>query len=98
MTISVMEKMKQLGQEVEDKKAVQANIAYILENREDWLNSFPNRWIVVDGGNLQLTQIGFYEAARIMAQREALTSTVVFFYVNNFEPPLIVQLANVETT
>lgn len=95
---SVMEKMRVLGQEVEDKKVVQANIAYIMANREDWMASFPNKWIVVDSENLQTTRDDLFEVMKVMDRRQELNSTIVFYYSNNYEPPIIVQLIDVATT
>ena len=54
-------------QEVEKKRKL--NIAWILENKGDLLENYPNRWVVVDDESIQLVEIDFSNMYRNMRNR-----------------------------
>lgn len=73
-------------QEVEKKRKL--NIAWILENKGDLLENYPNRWVVVDEESIQLVEIDFSNMYRNMRNR-GLNDTLVYYYVIELDPPPI---------
>jgi len=70
-----------------------ANVRWILENRVDLTENFPNRWVAVDtsgpdGPSVQLVDIELFPLFKIMTMRETPSSTL-YYLCNDFELPVI---------
>jgi len=90
MVASLMEKAKKakISSEVESQR--KRNREWILVNKEDLLGNFPSRWIAVDNEAIQLVDQDLFVLYRNIRNRGQADS-VVYFFVNNFEPPLMVE-------
>lgn len=73
-------------QEVEEKRKL--NIAWILANREDLLENYPNRWIAVDDESIRLVDTDFSMLYRNMRNR-GLNDSLVYYYAVALDPPPI---------
>ena len=70
-----------------------ANVRWIMENRSDLTENFPNRWVAVDvsgpdGPSVQLVDIELFQLFKIMSMRETPSSSV-YYLCNDFIPPVI---------
>ena len=72
--------------DVEEKRKL--NLAWILENREDLLENYPNRWISVDDESIQRVETDFSILYTTMRNR-GLNDSLVYHYVIAFDPPPI---------
>lgn len=69
-----------------------ANVQWLLENRSDLIENFPNRWAAidtgVDGPAVQFVDIELFEVFKVMSMRDASSSTI-YHLCNAYHPPLI---------
>lgn len=87
---TMIEKAKRakMASEVETQR--KRNREWIFVNKEDLLGNFPSRWIAVDNEAIQLVDPDLFMLYRNIRNR-GQADTVVYFFVNNFEPPLILE-------
>ena len=69
--------------EAEEKRKLNAN--WIIENKGDLLENYPNRWIAVDNESIQLVETDFSQLYKNMRNRGEHDS-LVYFYVVDLEP------------
>ena len=72
--------------DAEEKRKL--NVNWIIENKSDLLENYPNRWIAVDNENIQLVEIDFSQLYKNMRNRGE-NDSLVYFYVIALEPPPI---------
>ena len=69
-----------------------AIVQWLLSNRSDLIENYPNRWaaidVGVDGPAVQFVDIELFEVFKIMAMREASSSTI-YHLCNAYHPPVI---------
>ena len=65
-----------------------ANIRWILDNRIELIENYPNRWLAVDKGAVQIVDIDLFQVFKIMDMRGP-TSTVVYHLCNAYQMPVI---------
>ena len=94
MLSNMREALYEIGQDAEDENSTRKNIAWIMENRQDLVDNYPNRWIAVDLEVVQCVNIDFQEVMQIMEGRVALTGSLVFYFSNLFRVPMILQLCD----
>ena len=97
MLQNVREKVAEIGQEVVDNRNREANIAWIMANRQDLIENYPSRWIAVDRESVQLVHIEFDPLFKIMHERAGLNGSLVFYYSNSYMIPMILQLCDVDS-
>ena len=90
--------MEIFGQNLKDSQETELNISWIMENREDLSINFPNRWLAVDKEAIQIVNLDLFEVVKIMKGRQELNSSIVFYFSNLYEIPIIVKLCNVESS
>lgn len=95
--MGVKEKLQELGEQVKADNNLRNNIDWILENRQDLVDNYPNRWIAVDWGRVQCVTLEFPEVMQIMEGRQALSGSLVFYYSNMWRVPMILRLCDVRT-
>jgi len=66
------------------------NREWVFANKEDLLGNFPSRWIAIDNESIQLVDQDLFVLYRNIRNR-GLADSVVYFFVNNFEPPLLLE-------
>jgi hypothetical protein len=76
--------------EVEINRAV--NVQWVLDNRSDLTENYPNRWAAIDvgldGPAVQFVDIEFFPVFKVMTMREA-ASSVIYYLCNDYQTPLI---------
>ena len=72
--------------DAEEKRKL--NVNWIIENKSDLLENYPNRWIAVDNENIQLVEIDFSQLYKNMRNRGE-NDSLVYSYVISLEPPPI---------
>ena len=65
-----------------------ANINWVLENRIELTENYPNRWLAVDNESVQIVDIELFPIFRIMEQRRSSPATV-FYLCNDYEIPVL---------
>ena len=65
-----------------------ANINWVLENRIELTENYPNRWLAVDNESVQIVDIELFPIFRIMDQRRSSPATV-FYLCNDYEIPVL---------
>ena len=70
------------------RKLRKANIAWILANRQEILENFPNKWVAVKGEAVQLADDELFALFKIMSSREDAEG-LVYYLCNSFSPPVV---------
>jgi len=65
-----------------------ANIKWVLENRMELTENYPNRWLAVDKGAVQIVDIDLFPVFKIMDMRGP-TSSVVYYLCNDYQMPVL---------
>ena len=69
-----------------------AHVQWVLENRSDLIENYPNRWAAIDTGldgpAVQFVDIELFEVFKIMSKREASSATI-YYLCNTYDPPVI---------
>jgi len=85
---------KELKQMREGRRA---NVEWIMNNRQELVDNFPNKWAAIDNGAMQLVDEDVVRLCRLMLGRGG-SSTMVYFHCTTFVPPmLLVRSEEVET-
>ena len=93
--MGVKEKLQELGEQVVTENNLRNNIDWVLENRQDLVDNYPNRWVAVDFNRVQCVTVDFSEVFQIMEGRQALSGSLVFYYSSMFRVPMILRLCDV---
>lgn len=86
--MAILEKAKKAKAISEVEKARELNSLWVLNNRQELLDSFSNKWVAVDSESIQLVDNDPFILYRSMRNR-GIADSVVYFYVNAFDPPMI---------
>ena len=65
-----------------------ANVQWILDNRSDLTENYPNRWMAVENQSVQIVDIDIFTVFKIMDMRECSPSTV-YYLCNEYQSPVI---------
>ena len=69
-----------------------ANVQWVLENRSDLIENYPNRWaaidVGIDGSAIQFVDIELFEVFKVMSMRDSSSSTI-YHLCNAYHPPVI---------
>ena len=87
-TIIGKAKKAKIVSEVESQR--KRNREWVFVNKDDLLGNFPSKWIAVDNEAIQLVDNDLFALYRNIRNRGQADS-VIYFFVNNFEPPLILE-------
>ena len=74
---------------VENQKS--ANINWVLENRIELTENYPNRWLAVDNESVQIVDVELFIIFKIMDQRRSSPATV-FYLCNDYEIPVLLTM------
>ena len=87
---TMIEKAKKakITSEVESQR--KRNREWVFVNKDDLLGNFPSKWIAVDNEAIQVVDNDLFALYRNIRNRGQADS-VIYFFVNNFEPPLILE-------
>ena len=70
------------------RKLRQVNIDWILSNRQELLENFPNKWVAVKEGAVQLADAELFGLFKLMSSREDAEG-MVYYLRNAFSPPVL---------
>jgi len=77
--------------EVEINRA--ANVQWVLDNRSDLTENYPNRWAAIDvglnGPAVQFVDIEFFPVFKVMTMRES-ASSAIYYLCNDYQIPVMV--------
>ena len=77
--------------EVEINRA--ANVLWVLDNRSDLTENYPNRWaaidVGIDGPAVQFVDFEFFPVFKVMTMRDSSSSTI-YYLCNDFQIPVMV--------
>ena len=65
-----------------------ANIKWVLENRSELTENYPNRWLAVDRESVQIVDIDLFPVFKIMDMRGP-ASSVVYYLCNDYQMPVL---------
>ena len=65
-----------------------ANVQWILDNRSDLTENYPNRWMAVENQSVQIVDIDIFTVFKIMDMRECSPATV-YYLCNEYQSPVI---------
>ena len=68
-----------------------ANINWVLENRIELTENYPNRWLAVDNESVQIVDIELFMIFKIMDQRRSSPATV-YYLCNDYEIPVLLTM------
>jgi len=66
----------------------EANTKWVLENRQELTENYPNRWLAVDQESVQIVDVDLFPIFKIMDMRGP-TSSVVYYLCNDYEMPVL---------
>ena len=91
----VLSKLKKEAGKVKMNATVEyqksANINWVLENRIELTENYPNRWLAVDNESVQIVDIELFPIFKIMDQRRSSPATV-FYLCNDYEIPVLLTM------
>tara|TARA_R110000824_G_scaffold79056_2_gene199312 strand:+ start:325 stop:627 length:303 start_codon:yes stop_codon:yes gene_type:complete len=70
------------------RKLRKVNLDWILANRQELLENFPNKWIAVKDASVQLAVDELFGLFKIMSSRGE-SEGLVYYLCNSFSPPVI---------
>ena len=70
------------------RKLRKVNLDWILANRQELLENFPNKWIAVKDASVQLAVDELFGLFKIMSGRGEAEG-LVYYLCNSFSPPVI---------
>ena len=77
--------------EVEINRA--ANVQWVLDNRSDLTENYPNRWaaidVGIDGPAVQFVDFEFFPVFKVMTMRES-ASSAIYYLCNDYQIPVMV--------
>ena len=68
-----------------------ANINWILDNRADLTDNYPNRWLAVENESVQIVDVELFIIFKIMDQRRSSPATI-FYLCNDYEIPVLLTM------
>ena len=70
------------------RKLRKVNLDWILANRQELLENFPNKWVAVKDEAVQLADIELFALFKLMSSREDAEG-LVYYLCNSFSPPVV---------
>ena len=72
----------------EIREARKVSVDWIVNNRQELLENFPNKWVAVSNGEVQLADDDIMRLYSIMEQRGGSRS-MVYYCCNTYTPPMV---------
>jgi hypothetical protein len=85
----VLEKARKIRKMDDIRKSRQENIDYILETRQELVENFPNKWVSVNNGMVELVDDELFILYKLVSGREEGNESRIFYLSNLFDPALI---------
>ena len=84
----IKEKAKVSRELKEIREARKVSVDWIVNNRQELLENFPNKWVAVSNGEVQLADDDIMRWYSIMEQRGGSRS-MVYYCCNTYTPPMV---------
>ena len=84
----IKEKAKVSRERKEIREARKGSVDWIVNNRQELLENFPNKWVAVSNGEVQLADDDIMRLYSIMEQRGGSRS-MVYYCCNTYTPPMV---------
>ena len=84
----IKEKAKVSRELKEIREARKVSVDWIVNNRQELLENFPNNWVAVSNGEVQLADDDIMRLYSIMEQRGGSRS-MVYYCCNTYTPPMV---------
>ena len=84
----IKEKAKVSRELKEIREARKVSVDWIVNNRQELLENFPNKWVAVSNGEVQLADDDIMRLYSIMEQRGGSRS-MVYYCCNTYTPPMV---------
>ena len=84
----IKEKAKVSRELKEIREARKVSVDWIVNNRQELLENFPNKWVAVSNGEVQLADDDIMLLYSIMEQRGGSRS-MVYYCCNTYTPPMV---------
>ena len=84
----IKEKAKVSRELKEIREARKVSVDWIVNNRQELLENFPNKWVAVSNGEVQLSDDDIMRLYSIMEQRGGSRS-MVYYCCNTYTPPMV---------
>ena len=84
----IKEKAKVSRELIEIRVARKVSVDWIVNNRQELLENFPNKWVAVSNGEVQLADDDIMRLYSIMEQRGGSRS-MVYYCCNTYTPPMV---------
>jgi len=84
----IKEKAKASRELKELREVRKVSVDWIINNRQELLENFPNKWVAVSNGEVQLADDDIMRLYGIMEQRGGSRS-IVFYCCNIATPPMV---------
>ena len=84
----IKEKAKVSRELKEIREARKVSVDWIVNNRQELLENFPNKWVAVSNGEVQLADDDIMRLYSIMEQRGGSRS-MVYYCRNTYTPPMV---------
>jgi hypothetical protein len=70
------------------RKLRKVNLSWILNNRQELLENYPNKWVAVKDESVQLVDDDIFRVYKIMESRGDAEG-VIYYLCNSFSPPAV---------
>jgi hypothetical protein len=94
MTMKAFNYLKDIEMKSNMQNERDSNKLYIFQNRSDLAENFPNRWVAIKDGRVQLADVDLFDLFKIMIKRGEDLGDIVFYLCNLYENPLMVTCLN----
>ena len=84
----VMETIKKARVMDDIRKLRKVNLAWVLANRQELSENFPNKWVAVKDEAVQLADNELFTLFKLMSSREDAEG-LVYYLCNSFSPPVV---------
>ena len=84
----IKEKAKASRELKELREVRKVSVDWVVNNRQELLENFPNKWVAVSDGKVQLADDDIMRLYGIMEQRGGSRS-MVYYCCNTYTPPMI---------
>ena len=89
MVFRMIKEKAKVSRELKDiREARKVSVDWIVNNRQELLENFPNKWVAVSNGEVQLADDDIMRLYSIMEQRGGSRS-MVYYCCNTYTPPMV---------
>ena len=84
----VLEKARQIRVEDNIRRGRKVNLDWILSNRQELLDNYPNKWAAIKDESVQLVDDEIFALHKVMESRGD-AEEVIYYLCNSYSPPAV---------